>query len=887
MIRPRLPHHWASALAAFTLAAFPLVTRIELMWEKQLAPGGFDLHGVLADLAVALLIFAVVMALSRLTRIGAAVLSVAWVVLTFANYEHVHTFDAPVTTTLARYLLDPTFFNGSAMHATHPVLLAFALIGAVAPWIRRPAQPSRRALGVVAAVGAMALVIAVAWPVRPRHVSWRQSHFMVLAARTRLEAMFPEPPLGPPSPQVAELFKADLSGQPRIALPGKKRNVLLIFLESFPASALPRLAGHQDVTADGSAPQLDAYAAKRAVLYDNFIAQQRQTNRGEYSVLCGDMPRQSSHQARMTEYVQQGGTRACLPKLLRDAGYTTAYLQAAPTAFMFKEQFMSQIGFDRVIGTEYFSAPYARNRWGVDDRTFFEQAHRLITELHQSEKPFFATMLTVGTHHPYLVPASFRAPGTPWARSVAYADQAVTTLLQNLEQEGVLDDTVVLITGDESNGTFEGDDLTRAVTQNWVPLVAFLPEPDHRGEIVDEPFMQSDLALSLLDYLGLADSRDALIGRSIFRAYSRPRPLYFANVHTERLWAVTTDGVLSGCSENLDDCSSQRVDKVHLFNPNRDDLVWERQRLADWKAVIARGDTILDGAAGPRTIQLASEGTVEVRDRSRPGQVIFAGQYLDLPKDTVLDVDLDVEVKTDGLIALTQDVWGAGRMYYSPSISLLSDGERVRLRYSYRFEKDAHAVEVRLFGRPAQGTRHALLIHGAKMVLHPPASAQGPNGVQHPEIQIAHNTKTLPLRFSIPDFNHPRCVSGGRTLETHGCANGAILFGPYASAPKGSHVTARFEVTLLKGEGDFQAEFSFALGRRRVPGTTAHLTAGDSAILEAELTPAETIELLEARLWASNNPASNELLIKSATLQIDPPPTSAAVVPPAASTGTP
>ncbi|MBX5480831.1 MAG: LTA synthase family protein [Myxococcaceae bacterium] len=869
MARLKLPSLWPHTVCAATLVLFPLITRAQLLWEKQLPFGVPDLHGVVADLSMALVAALVVLALSRLSRIAAAVAALAWVLLTFANYEHVHTFDAAVSTTLAKYLLDPTFFEGSALHATHPVLLAFALLGAIGPWVRRPkATPSRQVLGVAGGLAVVLLGVAIAWPVRAQHVAWRQSHFMLLAARSQLAAVVRAEPLGPSSPAVDALFRADLSGQPRFELPGKKRNVLLIFLESFPAAAIPRLAAHQGLKSEASAPKLDAFA-QRAVVFDNFIAQQRQTNRGEYSVLCGDMPRQSSRQSRMTEYVQQGGTRTCLPKILRDAGYATVYLQAAPTAFMFKDQFMSQIGFERVLGTEFFTSSYARNRWGVDDRAFFEQAHGLITQLHQGEKPWFATLLTVGTHHPFLVPGGFRATGTPWARSVAYVDEALTVMLQKLEAEGVLDDTVVLVTGDESNGTLTGDDITRGVTQNWVPLLAFLPEKDLRGQIIDEPFMQSDLALSLLDYLGLADRREQLVGRSLFRTYSQRRPLYFANIHSNRLWAITPDNVLSGCNEHLEDCSSYRVDPVHPFNPRREELDWNRQRLADWSAVVARTDTVLQGSGGARTIALIPPGAVKVQDRSRPGQVIFAGQYLDVPKDTVIDVSFEVEARTDGLLSLTHDLWAPGHTFYSPALSVLGDGHRARVSYSYRFEELSKQVEIRLFSRPVQGNHHELLIHDAKMVLHPPSSATGEVGVQHPKVEIDRASPTRPQHFSTADFSHARCVTGGAQLRLRGCANGVLVFGPWAGAPKGSQVKARVELSLVGGEGDFQIEIATALGKNRLPGEHAHLQEGASAVLEASTIVTEETELIEARLVSSKQ-RGTDAIVRSMTLDIFP-----------------
>ena len=63
----------------------------------------------------------------------------------------------------------------------------------------------------------------------------------------------------------------------------------------------------------------------------------------------------------------------CLPATLREAGFSTTYLQAAPLPFMMKDQFMAQAGFDRVLGDDWFTTAHNRNHWGVDDRTRSER----------------------------------------------------------------------------------------------------------------------------------------------------------------------------------------------------------------------------------------------------------------------------------------------------------------------------------------------------------------------------------------------------------------------------------------------------------------------------------------------------------------------------------
>jgi phosphoglycerol transferase MdoB-like AlkP superfamily enzyme len=106
-------------------------------------------------------------------------------------------------------------------------------------------------------------------------------------------------------------------------------------------------------------------------------------------------------------------------------------VQAAPLAFMFKDRFMKNIGFQRVVGDTWFKQDYAGNRWGVDDRTFFQQSRQLIEALREQPGPWFATMLTVGTHHPYVVPrqSQFVKGDDKFANATEWLDVAIGEFL--------------------------------------------------------------------------------------------------------------------------------------------------------------------------------------------------------------------------------------------------------------------------------------------------------------------------------------------------------------------------------------------------------------------------------------------------------------------------
>jgi arylsulfatase A-like enzyme len=185
------------------------------------------------------------------------------------------------------------------------------------------------------------------------------------------------------------------------------------------------------------------------------IAHNRQTMRGLYSILSGDYCKLSLTSPKIYEYLQLPSELRypCLPEILTKAGYTTAYLQAADLAFMSKNKFMTASGFQLVLGKEFFQYQYVPFGWGPDDKAFFEQATAFVEDISKKSKPWFLTLLNVGTHHPYAVPeewcSKFR---TRKEAAVAYLDEALGDFIERLKEKGILDETLLIITCDESHG---------------------------------------------------------------------------------------------------------------------------------------------------------------------------------------------------------------------------------------------------------------------------------------------------------------------------------------------------------------------------------------------------------------------------------------------------
>ena len=711
---------WAALLGSAVLA--PLVVRVALLVETAIVPVGADGRGVLADAAACLVFAGVLAALSRWSGFGrcvGALLTVVWSLLHFANYEHIRELGSVVDFTYAGYVLDEAFLRGSVLAPTHPILLlATTAVAALLAVVALGAH--RRYLVWPPTVAGIALLVLLApLPKSAAAATWRQVD--LVSEQIRRFSRSSAPGGAEDGTDTTNLATRDLSGSMFIAAEPRARNVLLVILEGVSGAYLPSLREPHGFSSPITMPQLDRIA-RRGISYSNFIATQRQTNRGEYAILCGEVPKLLSSEAKMTERAGTGPID-CLPAALREAGFSTTYLQAAPLPFMMKDQFMPQAGFDRVLGDDWFTTAYNRNHWGVDDRTFLEASADLVVELGRGSEPWFLTLLTVGTHHRYNVPPDFVCDAEPgsaaWAFS--YLDLAVGEFVARLDDAGVLDDTLVLITGDESQAGEEGaSDARNMLTHGWGFLIALLPSVG--SERVDQVFTQPDIPISVLDSLGLESSRPRWTGRSVFRRYDRGRDVYWGNTYLGMVAGLSPELDLTICTEDFTDCRVAQTEPGGLLRPlgpMRPATTAEAARLE--RAARASLETHIERARHRRVTLIS--GTHPVI-RTSGQQYVFGGQFLTLPAHSDTQVELVVTLKgRSGWVEFAHNflVGLRPRQVWAERLEV---GETLELRYTVGTESILEMVECRLWITNFEGDDLTLEFQRATVDINPlPASS--------------------------------------------------------------------------------------------------------------------------------------------------------------------
>lgn len=511
------------AALAGLLLVIPLGARAMLGWSNPL--------GYLSDLALGSLLL---LLLQRRPWWLALPVLLAWAALWVPSAELVSAVGRLPTSADLAYLADPQFMEnstgGGLAHAWLPWLMGGGLLAwLVLAWRGR----AQRVRALPHKAWAIPVVLFGAhWGSQQLAPSdadqWRQynlGHQLLSAGVGQVQRQADEW-LGTSKPFTplpsTGLTQSDLHGQRLLDGPGRARNLLVITLEGIPGAYLrPNRQALNSPFDEELMPKLSRWA-ERGMNTPDYVLHTHQTIRGLYAMLCGDYDKLANGTPKGVELLTQNErNQACLPAQLRQAGFTTHYLQGAGLRFMAKDRIMPHVGFEAVHGLEWFANKnYLDFPWGKDDRAFFEGALSYVGHLQQQDKPWMLTLLTVGTHQPYSAPAEYLERfDTPKQAAVAYLDDAVAAFLDSLERQGVLKDTLVVLTSDESHG-IDGVRLA----SSWGFNLTLAPEQAQLPRLKQGTYGHIDLAASLLDYFSLPIPM-ALGGRSLYRDYDTGREM--------------------------------------------------------------------------------------------------------------------------------------------------------------------------------------------------------------------------------------------------------------------------------------------------------------------------------------------------------------------------
>ena len=140
-------------------------------------------------------------------------------------------------------------------------------------------------------------------------------------------------------------------------------------------------------------------------------------------------------------------------------GYKTAFFHGSNNGTMGFQSFLKQTGLQQYHGIDqYPSDLYNRDfdgNWGIFDEPYLQHFSNCLDTLNNPNKPFFASVFTLSSHHPYTIPAPYlnKLPGSPGTvqHTIAYADIALKKFFQTASTKPWFNNTVFVITGDHTS----------------------------------------------------------------------------------------------------------------------------------------------------------------------------------------------------------------------------------------------------------------------------------------------------------------------------------------------------------------------------------------------------------------------------------------------------
>lgn len=284
---------------------------------------------------------------------------------------------------------------------------------------------------------------------------------------------------------------------------GRPTNVVLITMESVRSEATSLGNPDRDTT-----PFL-ADLAERSLVAENAYTVVPHTSKAVTASNCGYAPPLDT---KLTESEPAGLPATCLPGLLRDEGYSTAFFQSAVGEFERRADLVRNLGYDSFHPVEDFPTQgFGRaNYFGWEDDIMLEPSRDWLRE--QGDQPFLLSYLTVTGHHDYVLPDTFALEQLAddeelnnYLNGVRYVDRFVSKVFAMLAEEGHADDTMVVVTADHGEGFGEHGlrqhDNTIYNEGIKVPYLVYDPT-DQRGRSVQRPVSTMSVPETVAETLG-------------------------------------------------------------------------------------------------------------------------------------------------------------------------------------------------------------------------------------------------------------------------------------------------------------------------------------------------------------------------------------------------
>ncbi|MEI3604214.1 LTA synthase family protein [Pseudogracilibacillus sp. SE30717A] len=310
----------------------------------------------------------------------------------------------------------------------------------------------------------------------------------------------------------------------------KGKNIIKIHLESFQSFLIDYKLHGEEVT-----PFINSLVNEHAdefTYYENFFHQTEQGKTADAELIMDTslygLPQGSA-------FVTKGkNTYQALPAILnQEQGYKSSVFHGDSKSFWNRDEIYKQLGVDYFFDEAYYDMSDDKViGYGLKDKPFFKESMPILESM---EQPFYAHLMTLTHHHPYLIdeeeatidPAETNDSSVDrYFQTARYLDESLEQFFNDLKEAGLYEDSVIILYGDHygisENHTralseLFGEEITpfKYAELQRVPLMIKIPGVEGKGT-VSEYAGQVDVVPTLLHLLGIKAQDYIQFGTDLF-----------------------------------------------------------------------------------------------------------------------------------------------------------------------------------------------------------------------------------------------------------------------------------------------------------------------------------------------------------------------------------
>ena len=325
------------------------------------------------------------------------------------------------------------------------------------------------------------------------------------------------------------------------ASPLKGRNVVIFIMESFSAEHSARLRPdlYEGAEQQGYTPFFDTLMQHSYTFY-NMYANGKRSIQALPSV-WSSIPSFKSPFVLMPQSLAE---MRPLPAMLKEQGYETMFFCGSDHGSMGFGAYARQTGIEKLFSREDYEARHGSGDfdgyWGIWDEKFLNYMGE---ELSQAKQPFFSTMFTLTSHHPFVIPSEYEGKYpkglTPNHQCVGYVDDAFRKFFERHCDDEWFRNTIFVFVADHVSSEKFSEKCRRSPGDYHIFGLIYAPESDlvgeHRGVV-----SQIDIMPTLLGLLGNEKPYFAF-GRDLFQE-SVEQP--FAPMYDNNAFQIVMDDYL-------------------------------------------------------------------------------------------------------------------------------------------------------------------------------------------------------------------------------------------------------------------------------------------------------------------------------------------------------